>query len=137
MVRFLSVSLAVLAAALLGRYLLVTHDARILGSSPSCTLHSLTGLYCAGCGGTRAMFAFLRGDLAASWRLNPFFLILLTLVTALGFRGLLLWSFPGRFAGMRRWPFPLWGGILLLVSMLVFMVLRNLPWWPFHLLAPA
>jgi len=36
-----------------------------------CVLHDFLHLYCPFCGGTRAMFAVFRFDLAAIWRLNP------------------------------------------------------------------
>lgn len=39
----------------------------------SCTLRSITGLPCPGCGLTRALIAVLRGDLAAALQLHPLF----------------------------------------------------------------
>lgn len=33
---------------------------------PSCMFHLQTGLYCPGCGGTRAVYALLRGDILTS-----------------------------------------------------------------------
>jgi len=45
--------------------------ALLLFDLPECPLHRLTGLYCAGCGGTRAIHALLHGDVAACFRLNP------------------------------------------------------------------
>lgn len=38
---------------------------------PPCTLHSLTGLYCPGCGGTRALAALLRGHPLCSLYYHP------------------------------------------------------------------
>lgn len=37
-----------------------------------CMLHAVTGLYCPGCGGTRAVHAFLEGDILRSIRYHPF-----------------------------------------------------------------
>ena len=37
-----------------------------------CTLNQWTGFYCPGCGGTRAVFALLRGDIFKSAYLHPF-----------------------------------------------------------------
>lgn len=136
MVRFLAACLGILGAGFLARWLLVRYEGSISGVAPGCTLKSLTGFDCAGCGGTRAMFAFMRGDIAASWRFNPLFLILLAAAGLAVVRWLLLWGFPNRFDRMRRWRFPLWVGFVALGAMMVFMVLRNLPWWPFYLLAP-
>ena len=36
-----------------------------------CVFHLVTGAYCPGCGGTRAVKAFLRGDFADSFRYHP------------------------------------------------------------------
>ena len=46
-----------------------------------CLVRDMTGIYCPGCGGTRAVFALLRGDLIASFLYYPTLLltILLTL----------------------------------------------------------
>lgn len=37
---------------------------------PPCLLHSLTGLQCPGCGGTRALHQLLHGNVAEAFRLN-------------------------------------------------------------------
>ena len=39
---------------------------------PDCTFKSVTGLYCPGCGGTRAVAAFIQGHWARSFRYHPF-----------------------------------------------------------------
>ena len=39
-----------------------------------CTLNTWTGLYCPGCGATRAVFALLRGEILRSLYLHPFVL---------------------------------------------------------------
>lgn len=38
---------------------------------PPCTLYSHTGYYCPGCGGTRSILLFLKGDLAGSLLYHP------------------------------------------------------------------
>ena len=38
---------------------------------PPCILHSYTGYYCPGCGGTRSILFFLKGDLANSLLYHP------------------------------------------------------------------
>lgn len=41
---------------------------------PPCPLHKLTGFYCPGCGGTRAVAALLRGKFVTSLIYHPFVL---------------------------------------------------------------
>lgn len=43
---------------------------------PPCLFHSLTGCYCPGCGGTRAVLAFLQGEFLVSLRCHPLILYL-------------------------------------------------------------
>lgn len=37
-----------------------------------CLFHAATGLYCPGCGGTRATFALFRGEFIRSFKFHPF-----------------------------------------------------------------
>lgn len=59
------------ALFLLGIFLRVTgmNLSELLGP---CALHRLTGLYCPGCGGTRAMKALFAGDFLQSFVYHPF-----------------------------------------------------------------
>ncbi|MCM1107306.1 MAG: DUF2752 domain-containing protein [Blautia sp.] len=60
----LAITGAILAAAYLGLF-------DRLGGLPPCMIHSLTGLYCPGCGGTRAVTALLQGHLLKSLFYHP------------------------------------------------------------------
>ncbi|WP_097003461.1 MULTISPECIES: DUF2752 domain-containing protein [Lacrimispora] len=44
---------------------------KILKLGSVCIFHSLTGLYCPGCGGTRAVRTLLQGDLRMSVQYHP------------------------------------------------------------------
>ncbi len=44
----------------------------IMDYMPSCTLYTWTGLYCPGCGGTRAVIALAKGEILESFYLHPF-----------------------------------------------------------------
>ncbi len=44
---------------------------RFLLRLPPCLLHVVTGLYCPGCGGTRAVLALAQGNLLLSLRYHP------------------------------------------------------------------
>lgn len=101
---------------------------------PGCLFHELTGYVCPGCGMTRATYAALHGDLVAALRFNCFGVLLFP-VALLGI-GLELCGW------LRGKPLPvslrfgrgvMWG---LIGAVLAFWVLRNIPQWPFTLLAP-
>ena len=78
---------------------------------PTCYFHLLTGLYCPGCGGLRAIHQLLHGNLAAAARLN--LLVILSLPAAV-----LVW----RVRSIRA----LWLWVFLAFSA-VFAVVRNIP----------
>ena len=44
---------------------------QILGGLPPCALHRLTGYYCPGCGGSRAVTALLHGEILTSLYYHP------------------------------------------------------------------
>ncbi len=95
---------------------------------PGCPLHQVTGLHCPGCGGTRAMYALLHGDLAGASRDNLLLLFALPAGAILGATTLL-----------RHPPSPrVWAclGGLLLAAALIFGILRNLPFPAFEFLRP-
>lgn len=101
---------------------------------PPCLLHSVTGIYCIGCGATRALryLVHLRFADAVSANLLIFFWLPLF---AWEMARIWLQALRGRAVLPNiRLSRPLM--ILLLVSALLFMLLRNLPWQPFVYLAP-
>ncbi len=126
----------VIASAWLARCLLLAFEPTIYTGAPVCYFHQLTGLNCAGCGGTRAFFAFLKGDLALSWRMNPLFLTGLACGLLFGTLALLDRRPGGRprcLAGIRLSARLGWFALGFILS---FWILRNLPWWPFTQLSP-
>ena len=99
---------------------------------PACPLHAFTGLYCPGCGATRALHALVHGDFGQAMAMNPLFtlalpLLVLMLLDALRSLPAPLAAFTRRFCDARPWA----------VLVLGFALLRNLPWLPFNLLAPG
>ncbi|MCU1366840.1 MAG: hypothetical protein JWN39_2479 [Ilumatobacteraceae bacterium] len=99
---------------------------------PGCPLYELTGIYCPGCGLTRATHSLLRGNLRAALGYNlllPFFLAAIALAWFGWLRAAL-----GR--APARWTAKLSArtGAIAIVVLVVFGVLRNLA--PFHALAP-
>ncbi len=94
---------------------------------PRCQLHSLTGLHCAGCGGTRAAYSLLVGDVPQALAYNAPAVLGLPLLAAYLAR---------RAVGRGPLNFPRWAGGAALVALAAFTVLRNVPLPPFTLLAP-
>ena len=90
---------------------------------PKCLFHEWTGLYCPGCGGTRALYALLHGDLKTSLHEN------LLLIPA-GLTAAALIAFPG--IVLRR---PV--AVAIIAVVVGFAVLRNIPYAPFTALAPV
>lgn len=85
---------------------------------PQCPLHAWTGLYCPGCGSTRAVYQLIHGHFLAALRFNAMFVIALPIAALLIFRK------------QMKAPW-LW-----LTAIAVFGILRNLPWSPFTMLSP-
>lgn len=101
---------------------------------PPCPLRTLTGLYCPGCGSTRALHDLLHGDIAGALAMNPLLVVALPVLLLMALRaGELLptWAPFEQVLGVARRP-RLWLWLLLGYG-----VLRNLPWLPFAWLAPG
>jgi hypothetical protein len=104
---------------------------------PQCLLYHATGLYCAGCGTTRAMHALLHGRVLDALHDNALFIAALPLLLYVaGSYALSAWRADA-------WPaIPVHGrtlalrGTAVFVLMLAFMVLRNLHGTPFDWLKP-
>ena len=90
---------------------------------PRCTFHALTGLECPGCGGQRAMYHLLHGEINAAFHANALLVLLFPIGAWLSLRYML-----ARYAGRtlpalflnRIW---LW---LLIAALVVFGIVRNL-----------
>ena len=130
----LVLALAVLAALGVG-YLARNDPEEGIAFFPKCVFRETTGWNCAGCGGTRAAYALTQGDVATAFRKNPLLLLMAPFLAA----GILMegaaWVFKERYRGPRvripgrlAWVFP--------VVIVSYWVLRNVPVWPFELLAP-
>jgi len=110
-------------------YTEVTHPTEAAaGAAPTCLLKFTTGFVCPGCGGTRAAWYLLHGDVPAAARHHALFVFavpfLLYMYVAWAGRRVFGWKLPqlvlspkviGTFLAV-------WG---------VWSVLRNLPWAPF------
>ena len=118
--RFAGIILAVLAAGIAATVFFF--NPALHRFYPVCQFHRLTGLNCPGCGATRALYALLHGQLSTALRDNAVLVGGLLVVAGRG-----AWfgakKLRGQDAEFMRpkfiWP--------LLVVVLVFTVLRNLP----------
>jgi len=98
---------------------------------PGCLIHTLTGLHCPGCGGTRCAVHLLEGDLAGALGMNA-----AVVVMALAGVGVIATSLWHEWQGRPARGVPPWLAWSLAGLVVAFTILRNLPWWPFTLLAP-
>jgi len=128
---WIAVGCATLGLALVVLFLF---DPARSGFYPQCWLHKLTGLSCPGCGSLRAVHHLLHGQLVVAFRCNPLLVVLIPI--AAGF--------------LLRRLFKLWRGELtpvkernrngcywvILVVLVVFGVLRNLPFAAFAWMSP-
>jgi hypothetical protein len=116
-----------------GIWLLATQPPSDHSWYPRCQLHSLTGLHCPGCGTTRSLHAALNGRFQQAIAYNAPALVILPVLGWSLARSLGIWrrNTPTReVAGSPVWPWVI-GALLILYG-----ILRNLPWYPFTLLAP-
>lgn len=104
---------------------------------PPCPVHALTGLYCPGCGTTRAASALVNGNVLLAWRQNPLLIpaVMYLMWAWVKMLSLSVWykSIPEKARVVlqkdRAMPKLLWS---LLVGVIVWTVLRNI----FPVLAP-
>ena len=103
------------------------------GAYPVCIFHSLTGLYCPGCGSLRATYQLLHGHLRAAFDLNPLFVVMLPVLAyapASWLRLLLTGKSLPEFSPPAR---ATWSILFVIAA---FWIARNVPVYPFTQLAP-
>lgn len=98
-----------------------------------CTLHSLTGWCCVGCGATRATHDLLHGRLLSALSYNALWTLTLPAFATVGGLSLLRCARGRPLPAILDRPGLYLGYLAVAVA---FMALRNLPWHPFVLLAP-
>jgi Protein of unknown function (DUF2752) len=90
---------------------------------PACLFHAMTGLYCPGCGGTRAVYQLLHGRVLLALHYNALFVLALVALAVWGARFAVRKS-RNQQTFFQLHPKTLW---MFIVIALVFTVLRNLP----------
>lgn len=99
-----------------------------------CPFKVLTGLDCPACGGQRSVHHLLHLEIFQALRYNAFFVLLIPYLLFLIYYEIrkVFWEIPkpnNFFISSKM----LW---IFLISLLIFGIIRNLPWYPFTLLAP-
>ncbi len=129
--RWRFVALAIAATPCM--VLLLVRNPQDSGMFPPCPFLALTGYNCPGCGTLRALHQLLNGQLLAALDYNPLTVFFLPFVAYAFIAGMgesvFRLKLPSVFISA-RW---IWG---LLVVVIAFGVLRNLPVFPFSILAP-
>jgi len=116
-----------------GLWLLWNFDPNAADSRyPPCMFRAFTGWFCIGCGLTRALHALAHGDIARAFALNPLAMLAMAAVPLLVAQAQ-GWQ-PQRLQPLMRvvGEPKLW-----LVLLPAYWIARNLPWFPFTLLAPG
>ncbi len=129
--RLLSAAIVLLTILVLGFVFLFNPSASTL--YPTCPFLWFTGCYCPGCGSLRAVHQLTRGHLATALGLNPL-IVLSTPFLAYSLASHATRAMSGR--PLRSFfirPAFIWG---LLGLVLAFWAIRNVPVYPFSLLAP-
>jgi hypothetical protein len=128
---------AIAGSAVLGAWWLHGHPPMESNLYPTCIFHALTGLHCPGCGATRAVYALLHGRMTEALHQNALAVLALPFLGVMAVKSLWRWAHglpppPSKISS--RWSLRLTLAIVPLI--VLFGILRNLPWHPFTLLAP-
>jgi hypothetical protein len=122
------------AAVAVGAVLLWVFDPATTGVFPPCPVLYLTGWYCPGCGSLRAIHQLLHGHVWAAWAMNPLTVLLLPFL-GYGLASHQLFEIRGR--GLPQPSLPAVWIRALCAVILLFGIVRNLPFHPLVLLAPG
>ena len=104
-----------------------------IGFFPKCPLYSITGIYCPGCGSQRAIHDVLHFNIKEVIGHNLLFLLALFIaIYHFTIEGINLIT-KNKINNILYHPKT---PIILLVIIIIFWILRNVPYYPFTLLAP-
>lgn len=119
-------AIGVSVALLAGATWLILRPSALETLLPRCTLYQYTGLYCPGCGGTRAVDALLHGHFLAALRFNPVTTLALPLIGLMWARWIykLATNRPGSTWSIRLSKRTVYG---IAIFLTLYMIARNLP----------
>lgn len=101
---------------------------------PTCPFLFLTGYYCPGCGSSRAFHHLIHGRIQKAFSYNPLMVlsipfVIYILIAEIGF-------YFNNKPVIRGFAFTKKFYMLLLFIIMIYWILRNIPYYPFILLAP-
>ncbi len=128
-----SLAFSGLIASIAGLLVVRSFNPTNAGFFPQCPFYVLTGLACPGCGLTRGTHALLNGNVLSALGFNAM-LIILVPVGIYAFLALLSIAVRGR--GLPRSNISTNVFWAIFAAFIIFGVLRNLPFYPFTVLAP-
>jgi Protein of unknown function (DUF2752) len=126
-------SAAVLLLALCALCILYLFNPATTSFYPTCPFFWATGCYCPGCGSLRALHQLTHGHLLAALGLNPLMVLSLPFLGYAAISQARLAVLGNPLKSVFVGPWHIWA---LLVLVLAYWVLRNVPAYPFSLLAP-
>jgi hypothetical protein len=129
------VSGGVLLVAMLGLGFVAFNNPVDQAVLPRCPTEQFLGVYCPGCGATRATHHLLQGRPGTSWGYNPLFVVLGVPLIVWTLVALACHACTGRRFRRMRLPAAVGWGVLVL--MLGYSVARNLPGERFEPLRPS
>lgn len=101
---------------------------------PRCLFHSLTGAHCPGCGSQRALHSLLHFDIVGVVSYNFLFLPAGLLILYHYVHPLLNHAFSWKLPNLFYMKYTPW---VVFIVVILFWIARNLPWFPFSVLAPG
>lgn len=135
LVRGTLLAFAGLAVAV-GLYVLAVVPPTQSSIYPGCQLYQLTGLHCPGCGTTRALHALLNADPEQALAYNPFAFVALPLLAWFLVQSFWFWFWDRPLPPRTRTFWTRYGPLVIGGLLLAYAILRNVPIYPFTLLAP-
>jgi hypothetical protein len=103
--------------------------------SKQCSFHELTGIYCPGCGGQRAFYFLLHGDILQALRYNFLLVVILPVLLYIYFLLSQVYILKNK-NYLKYFNFSEKFGYIFIAVLTIFFILRNIPLFPFTYLAP-
>lgn len=125
------IALFILIIALICVYIFI--DPNQVDFLPKCPLYFTTGLYCPGCGSQRATHQLLNFNFLDVVNQNVLYALGILLFV---YNGLIIITIKYFKKSYYNYMYHPKTPIILLILIIVFWVLRNLPYYPFNMLAP-